>query len=180
MPNDVHERFKGWPFNRDWGLGGRATRVVMERRHGDHQALAFEYVHTDASMGRGSLPMKTHYRIAALALPMAGPSLEVKRRRRGGKMVELDPTIRDLPVDERFAATFAVWTDSPGFMRHVLTLELMTWLLSAPASAPLSFRFEGNYLLCWQRGALDAGWVVTAVGYLETLLGFVPPEVLAG
>jgi hypothetical protein len=169
--NDVHERFRGWPFNRDWGLGARRTQVVVAGRYGDHQALAFEFVHVAPTIARYSRPAETHYRIAVLVLPAAGPSLEVKRRRRDGKAIELDSAVEGLLVEQRFAATFSVWTDDAEFAGRVLTPELMTWLLSAPGSAPLSFRFEGEYLLCWQRGTLDAGWVVTALKYLEALLG---------
>ncbi len=142
--------------------------------------MVFEYVHTEITAGRSTMWPKTHYRIASVGCRGPEPGLEVKRRRRGGTPVELDPELNELPLDERFAAAFAVWTDDADFARYILTPELRLWLLSAPESAPLSFRFEGDQLLCWQRGAVDAEWAATAVEYLESVLALARPAASYG
>ncbi len=175
--NNVLRSFSGQPFNTR-GARNREARHVVTGSYRGHQALVFEYKYTTRSSNKNASSRTSRYQVVALQLPAHRPTLEVNREHFGHKLLEL-VGVHDLQLpDEQFNSTFRVHTNHDRFAHDVLHPQMMRWLLTDSRATQFPLRFEGHYLLTWNRGNLKIDQVPAHLDYLVDVLAQLPDAVL--
>ncbi|MET7278234.1 hypothetical protein ABZS29_08395 [Kribbella sp. NPDC005582] len=172
--NSLAGRWQGTPFRT--GDNWRVKNVLAGLFNG-HQMVAFDYsyqTHTTDSKGRRTTT--THkFGVVVLGLPGALPHLEVTHEGIFGGAVANAFGFRDLQFEsDQFNRAFRVKADDERFGHAVITPRMMELLL---ARGEIGWRFEGNSLIGWDKGAHDLTEVLNRLALLEQVAGQIPPYV---
>ena len=170
--NSYANRWQGYPFEQG---RNRQARAVISGSYGnggpDRRFVAFDYsfVTDDANNRRSGVNSSTthNFAVCALQLPTYFPALKVTPENvltRLGNAI----TGNDIELEsEDFNRRFKVTCPDVKFACDVLPPRTMEALL---ARKPLSFRVQGQDLLCWESGQTT---VVKLLERLSTLTTFV-------
>ncbi len=166
--------WQGTPF--DAG-DHRQVKNVLTGLFNGHQMVAFDYsyqTHTTDSKGRRTTT--THkFGVVVLRLPGALPHLEVTHEGIFGGAVANAFGFRDLQFEsEQFNRAFRVKADDERFGHAVITPRMMEMLL---ARGEIGWRFEGNSLIGWDKGAHDPTEVLNRLALLDQVAAQIPPYV---
>jgi hypothetical protein len=172
--NRLAGNWQGTPFRT--GDNWRVQNVLAGLFNG-HQMVAFDYsyqTHTTDSKGRRTTT--THkFGVVVVQLPGALPHLEVTHEGIFGGAVANALGFRDLQFEsDQFNRAFRVKADDQRFGHAVITPRMMELLL---ARGEIGWRFEGNSLVGWDKGAHEPTEVLNRLALLEQVVGQVPPYV---
>jgi hypothetical protein len=145
----------------------RQCRNVVQGVSDGWPFVAIDYQYTTRS---GDDDTTHPYAVTAVQLAVPLPALSVTLENVVSRLLGHDIELES----EDFNRRFRVKADVPKFAYDVLTARTMQMLLSRP---PLSWHFEGPWLVCFTRGDLSP---VTLLSHLDTakqLLAGVPPFV---
>ncbi|RNL82140.1 hypothetical protein EFW17_20370 [Halostreptopolyspora alba] len=169
---DLVDRFAGYPFGRGHR---RRAQHALTRTHRGHRVLAFEYGYTTTG-GRNN-SNTTYHEVVAVPVPTPKPVLEVTREHIGHKILGL-VGVHDLQLgNERFDSTFRIHTEDDRFAHAVLNQDMMEWLLSEARTRDVNIRIDGEHLITWRRGTLDADNIPADADFVVDFLEHVPASV---
>ncbi|MDR0283538.1 MAG: hypothetical protein LBI33_01400, partial [Propionibacteriaceae bacterium] len=151
----------GLPFT----SGGSALNVITGTTAGGHPFCSFRY---QVAASRRTF----RYDVTAIRMPAVLPALCLTREPEtatlgdGGQPVRLE--------SESFNDQCHLVAVNVPFAYRALPPRLVTWLLG-PGRALRSWRFDGAYLLTWQRGWPDHARLPGRLELLDELVRQVPP-----
>jgi hypothetical protein len=162
--------WSGKPFS---GRRGRARNVLIGRHRG-RDFTAFEYSYTTTSSNGTTTTTTTHtFAVVALTLPAAAPQpFEVGDEGIFGGTVAKAFGVNRLDIaDQDFNRAFKVKCDDETFGRAVLQPPLVDYLRS---TGPWEWRFEGNAMIAFDTGALEAATLGPKLDLMSEVLDRVP------
>lgn len=174
--DDTYARtWDGRPFS---GKRGKAKNVITGRHRGRDFA-AFEYSYTTTSSNGTTTTTTTHtFAVWTLGLPARAPRVfEVGGEGIFGGAVAKALGMNRIDIaDEDFNRTFKVKCDDEAFGAAVLQSPLVDFLR---ATGPWNWRFEGDAMIAFEKGALEAAAVGPKLDVMSDTLDQVPPAAWA-
>ncbi|NDL55586.1 DUF3137 domain-containing protein [Phytoactinopolyspora mesophila] len=166
-------RWDGPPF-RGHPRRSRGRNAVA----GSHQGrdfVAFEYSYTTTtSTGQTTSTTTHHYSVWVIDLPAAVPSISLGAEGALGGKVARAFGFAGLEIgDPEFDRRYKVKCDDADFGRRVLHHAMVHELMSTDVWA---WRFEGDAMISYRKGRLQAGSVVPRLDAMCAVLDRVPPE----
>jgi hypothetical protein len=150
---------------------------VLSGAFNGHQMVAFDYSYqTHSTDSKGRRKTTTHkFGVVVLQMPGALPHLEVTHEGIFGGAVANAFGFRDIQFEsDQFNRAFRVKADDERFGHAVVTPRMMELLL---ARGEIGWRFEGNSLVGWDRGAHNPTEVMNRLTLLQQVVEQVPPYV---
>jgi hypothetical protein len=172
--NSMAHQWSGTPFQT--GDNRRAHNVLSGAFNG-HQMVAFDYSYqTHSTDSKGRRRTTTHkFGVVVLQMPGALPHLEVTHEGIFGGAVANAFGFRDIQFEsDQFNRAFRVKADDERFGHAVVTPRMMELLL---ARGEIGWRFEGNSLVGWDKGAHNPTEVMNRLNLLQGVVEQVPPYV---
>ena len=146
---------------------GRQCRNVVQGASGGWPFVALDYQYTTGS-GKDT---QTHpYAVTAVQLAAPMPTLSVTPENIVSRHLGHDIQFES----EDFNRRFRVKADVPKFAYDVLNARTMEMLLARP---PLSFHFEGPWLVCYVHGDLTPTTMLSQLDTAKRVLAGIPPFV---
>ncbi|MFG3339704.1 hypothetical protein [Glycomyces sp. NPDC048151] len=131
-----------------WGRGKRREGAhVLRGEHRGEPVLLFEYRH----MGSGDSKEVFNYQVAAVPLPVSVPLLDIGqetgRTRRFGDDIDFE--------NQAFNDKFRIESADRRFAFDVVHARTMEWMLADPRASAMPWRFEGKWLMTFEKKKLD-------------------------
>lgn len=167
-------RWEGQPFGRG---SSRKARNIVAGQHRDVNMVVFDYSYVTRTSGaNNSSSSSTHkFTVWVIRMRAALPHLELGPEGVFGGRVAAAFGMADLQVgDEAFDRAYKVRSDDEEFGRAVLHEGMRAFLLGYPST---QLRFDGNSLVCWEKGTADAELIVKRLDFLRQFLAQVPHPV---
>lgn len=167
-------QWQGEPFGRG---DHRRARTVLSGLYQGRQVVAFDYSYqTHSTDSKGNRQTTTHkYGVVVMRLPGPLPRLEVTHEGIFGGAVANALGFADLQFEsEQFNRAFRVKADDPRFGHAVIHPRMMELLL---ARGEIGWRFEGDSVVGWDRGAHTPVEVLNRLQLLQQVVEQVPPYV---
>ncbi|WP_129663039.1 hypothetical protein [Phytoactinopolyspora endophytica] len=149
---------------------------VIKGRHRDRYFAAFEYMYTTIHDGGHGTRSKTHrYAVWTIRLPAPLPRMAVGFHGASGDFLGQAFGLRRMNIgDDEFNRRFTVRCDDQRSGARLFHPEMVDLLMSTGAWA---WRIDGNVMLSYTEGPLDAADVVLRLELMNRVLDNVPAEV---
>jgi hypothetical protein len=163
----------GTPFGR--GRSRRAENVLVGTYRG-RRIVAYDYeFKTDSGSGENRNTKTHRYAVWLVTLPHPLPTLEVRQEGIFGGRVASALGFGDLELEsEAFNQAYRVECDDNRYGTAMLHPRMMELLLSAGPSGGVSWRIEGDILVCWENDRVDPAAIVERLDLLADIIALVP------
>ncbi len=147
--DSLAHRWHGRPFR-----GAGHARKVVRGHYRGRDFTAFEYSYATKPTPNADTAIPHRFAVWALPLPVAVPSLSVGGHGALGATVPKAFGTEDIEIaDEEFDHQFKVTGEDEAFVARVLQPSLVEHLKS---TGPWEWRFEGDTMLAFEPGRLEA------------------------
>ncbi|NEE02155.1 hypothetical protein [Phytoactinopolyspora halotolerans] len=154
------------------------ARNVITGRHQDREFVAFEYYYvTTTSTGQHASSTTHYYAVWRIALPASLPPISLGAEGvLGGKFAQAFGFRRMNTGNDEFDRRFKVKCDDQDFGARLLHPAMVNLLMDTGTWA---WRIDGNVMLSYSKGHLDADDVLPRLELMNRVLDHVPSEIWA-